>query len=75
MELFAVVTTVGGFAREDAPRPSVVGVYSDPVIANQVKALSGFGTEVMPVSLNAVPEGLRQSAAQMGFVLKEPASD
>lgn len=75
MELFAVVTTVGGFAREDAPRPSVVGIYSDATIANQVKTLAGSGAEVVPVALNAVPEGLRRSAAEMGFALNEPVSD
>lgn len=75
MHLFAVVTTVGGFAREDAPRPSVVGIYSDQAIANQVKTLAGFGAEVVPVALNAVPEGLRQSAEQLGFSLQEPAAD
>lgn len=75
MELFAVVTTLGGFAREDAARPDIVGVYSDETIANQVKTLYGFGAEVKPVSLNAIPAGLRRSAEQLGFSLQEPAAD
>lgn len=75
MDLFAVVTTVGGFAREDASRPSVVGIYSDRAIANQVKTLTGFGAEVVPVALNVVPEGLRRSAEQLGFSIQEPAAD
>lgn len=67
MTLYAVITTIGGFAREDAPVPHVIGIYSDETIANQVRILASCGAVVKPIELDAIAPGYLQSAEQMGF--------
>lgn len=75
MTLHAVITTVGGYAREDAPVPSLVGVYRQEALAKQVATLSGHGSRVVAVQVDAVPAGLIQSAEAMGFTLSLPPLD
>lgn len=70
--LHAVMRTIGGFAREDADRPDLVGVYSDPVVARQVQILVGGGAVVVPVEVDAVSTGLVESARQLGMTLGKP---
>lgn len=65
--LHVVVSTVGGFAREDAARPRCVGVYTDPVVAGQVRTLAGPGTEVQTIEVDHIPPGLLEAAQHMGF--------
>lgn len=70
--LHVVVTTVGGFAREDAARPHCVGAYTDPVVAGQVRALSGPGAEVKTIEVDLIPPGLLEAAQQIGFEIGKP---
>lgn len=47
MQLFAVLHSIGGFAREDSATPSIAGVYSDENIAVIVaRASNGFVKEI-----------------------------
>ena len=71
--LFVVVGTVGGFAREDAPEPSLVGVYSQAHMAQRVSALAGPGHVVIENRLNEVSPGLTQQAESLGFGLRRPS--
>lgn len=72
MELFAVVTMVGGFAREDAPSPSLVGVYDNPDLGERVRRVHGMA-QLFPVVLNTVSPGQRQAAQKLGLGLKDAA--
>ena len=60
--LFVVVQLIGGYAREDAHNASVVGVYRNKDKADLVAAASGFGAQVFPVMLDAIPAGILQNA-------------
>lgn len=60
--LFVVVQLIGGYAREDAQSASVVGVYRSKEKAELVAAASGFGAQVFPVMLDAIPAGILQNA-------------
>lgn len=71
MSLFAVVRTVGGFAREDAAEPSLVGVYSDPSVANDVCRLAGGDSRVVPFELDHINPGLRDTAHAYGVTLRD----
>ena len=70
--LYAVVQTVGGFAREDAPQARCVGVYADKLVADQVKCLAGSGASVQPIELDVVPPGFVQSAQHFGIEFGKP---
>lgn len=63
--LFVVVHLIGGYAREDAPNASVVGVYRDKDKAELVAAVSGFGARVFPVAFDAIPAGILQNAHEL----------
>lgn len=67
--MFAVIKTIGGFAKEDAPVASLVGVFTEEKVANQVKSLAGGGSQVVPVALDTLPPGLIQSAQALGYQL------
>ena len=70
--LYAVVQTIGGFAREDAPQAQCVGIYADKQVADQVKRLAGSGAAVQPIELDVVPPGFVQIAQQMGLSIGKP---
>lgn len=63
--LFVVVQLIGGYAREDAQRASVVGVYTDNNKAALVASASGFDAQVFPVALDAVPKGILENAIEL----------
>ena len=65
MHLHIVHKTVSGYAREDASQSSVVGVYTDPTIAEKVRLVSQAQIEV--VELNHIPPGIRQAIEAFGF--------
>lgn len=65
--LYVVVNMIGGYAREDAPVPVVVGSYENQRIANIVKLVAGSGATVHPVIVNEIPRGIKQSLEQMGI--------
>lgn len=57
MKLFAVINTVGGFAREDAPNASIDGIFTDEKIAEIVRKASGSTAKVVQVTLDEVKPG------------------
>lgn len=57
MELYAVIYTVGGFAREDSPNPAIAGIYTDDKIADIVRKAVGHGAIVTPIKLDQVAPG------------------
>jgi len=65
MKLFAVIYTVGGFAREDAPNASIAGIFTDDKIAEIVCKTAGFGAKVVPVNLDEVAKGYISSAKEL----------
>ena len=65
MELFAVIYTVGGFAREDAPNAAIAGIFTDEKIADIVCKTAGFGAKVVPVELDKVALGYISSAKEL----------
>lgn len=71
-QLHIVVDQVGGFAREDASTPCVIGAYTNPKVAQQVKIIANSGASIHTVEINHVPEGYLRSAEQMGFGLRQP---
>lgn len=74
MIVHTVVKTIGGYAREDAPVAHVVGVYTDPVVANQVKLLTGDGATICSMELDTVSPGLTRTAEAMGMQIKLPGA-
>lgn len=73
MEIHVVAIKNSGFAPEDAGSASTLGAFTDPQLAAQVKTLWGPSASVRPVRLNAVPEGVRSMAVELGMQLREPA--
>lgn len=69
MTLPVVVSMVGGFAREDASTPSVVGAYTNPELAAKLAIIRGFGSVVLPVEVDVIPPGLLQDAEAMKIAL------
>lgn len=69
LEIFVVATTQGGYAREDAPVATVVGVYTDAEIARKVSIAYGFGATVTPVILDHVSTGIAAHAEAIGYDL------
>ncbi len=65
MQLHIVHKTVSGYAREDAPQSSVIGVYTDSAIAEKVRLVSQAEIEV--VELNHIAPGILQSIEAFGF--------
>lgn len=65
MKIFAVIHTVGGFAREDAPTASIAGLYTDEKIADIVRKAAGVGAKVVPVNLDEVLPGYIDFAKQV----------
>ena len=65
MKLFAVIYSVGGFAREDAATPSIAGIYSDEKIADTVRKAAGVGAKVVPVELDEIAPGYLDFAKQV----------
>lgn len=57
MKLFAVIHSVGGFLREDAPTPSIAGIFTDEKIADTVRKCVGLSAKVIPVNLDEVAPG------------------
>lgn len=67
-ELHVVVAMSGGFAREDAPTPSLVGVYTDPDLAKKVALAYGFSATVTPVKVDHIMPGVLQNMQALGLV-------
>lgn len=65
MELHIVHKTIGGFAREDTSKSSVVGAYTDQDRAKRV-ALVAHG-EVETVTLDEIPNGYVQALRELGY--------
>lgn len=65
MKVFAVVHTVGGFAREDAPNISVAGIFTDEKIADIVKKSAGVDAKVIPIIIDEVLPGYIDFAKQV----------
>lgn len=57
MKLFAVINTVGGFAREDKPHASIDGIFTDEKIAEIVRKASGSTAKVVEVEVDQVKPG------------------
>lgn len=55
MKLFVVVKNIGGFARENAPIPKVVGAFTNHTDAQTLRALCHG--EVQEIELDSVPPG------------------
>lgn len=65
-QLYAVIYTIGGYAREDASVPGIAGIYTDPEIAEYVrKAVSCFGSKVVPIDLDFIHPGHADHAKQL----------
>lgn len=71
MSVFAVVRTVGGYAREDAAEPALVGVYSDPDLAADICRLAGGNSRVVPFELDYINPDLRDTAHVFGITLRD----
>lgn len=69
--LFVVAKTVGGFAREDAPQASVIGVFTCQATADRVALLTQ--ARCFPVDLDHVSPSLLQTAQEIGVDLPVPA--
>jgi len=64
--VYAVVYSIGGYAREDASVPRVGGVYSHEEDARiHSKVVHG---DVVPVEIDVMPAGILESAKQLGMV-------
>lgn len=57
MELFAVIHTVGGFSREDAPNTAIAGIFTDLQIAETVRKAAGVNAKMVSVKLDDVAPG------------------
>lgn len=57
MKLFAVIYTVGGFAREDAPNAAIAGIYTDEKVADIICKCVGYGAKVVSVTLDEIAAG------------------
>lgn len=57
MKLFAVINTVGGFAREDASNASIEGLFTDEQIAEIVRKACGSSAKVVEVQVDEVKPG------------------
>jgi hypothetical protein len=57
MELLAVIYTVGGFAREDASKAAIAGIFTDPKIAETVRKAAGYDAKVVTVTLDKIAPG------------------
>lgn len=64
--LYAVIYTIGGYAREDASVAKVGGIYTNEVDA-LVHALVVHG-EVVEVELDKMPVGILETAKQFGII-------
>lgn len=71
MKLHIVSTLVGGYAREDAATASVVGAYTNPVVADAVRKVSGYGASVSEIEVDHIPCGLLEMIKQLGIKLPE----
>lgn len=70
MELHVVVTLAPGYAREDASTASLIGAYTDAEVAESVRKCSmNRDARVVPVSLDAIPQGVRENAKLFNIVL------
>jgi hypothetical protein len=65
MKLYAVIYSVGGFAKEDVARPGIAGVYSNMEVAEAVKKAVGYGASVVPLVLDEIGKGYIQFAKEM----------
>jgi len=66
-ELHVVTAQVGGFAREDAPTATVVGVYTDPKLAKNVSVAYGMGATVNTIVVDHVPPGIADAMKALGL--------
>ena len=64
MKLFAVIYSIGGFAREDVATPSIAGIFSDEKIADTVRKAAGLGAKVLTVELDNIAPGYLDFAKQ-----------
>ena len=67
MDLHVVLKLEGGFAREDAPTPAIVGAFTDLKIAGQVRVLAGQGARLQTITVDQVPAHLIDSAKELGL--------
>lgn len=69
--LHIVVSTIGGYAREDAAQPFVVGAFTNQGVADAVRRVSGVHATVKAVEVDHIPEGLRQTMQALGIKIPE----
>lgn len=72
MQVHVVVTTTGGFAREDGASASALAAFTDPKVADQVRMLWGPSASVHPVEVDVIPKGVRDMAVALGL-MSEPS--
>lgn len=72
MKLYAVLGTIGGYAREDAPEANLVGIYTDPDVASQV-SLAASGCRVEEITLDFIPPGYLKTAEAIGLPIGKKA--
>lgn len=71
--LHIVVRSVGGFAREDSPVPSIAGAFTDEQLAQNVAKVTQ--SEVISVKLDVVPPGILELLQAFSFKLPEGFQD
>lgn len=57
MILYVVHGTIGGFAREDVPVSTIIGVYTDEAVAKKVRSAASCGARIEPVTLDKIHAG------------------
>lgn len=70
-QLHIVTILKPGFAREDEGSPSAVGAYTNPVVAEAVRRVSGIDAQVLAVDIDVIPAGLRASMEALGIQLPD----
>ena len=67
--IHVVVRSVGGFAREDSPIPSVAGAFTDEQLALNVAKVTQ--SEVISVEVDVVQPGILELLRAFSFKLPE----
>jgi len=65
MKLFVIAQLAPGYAREDRSTADALAVVGDKSLAERIRLLTPWGSEVVRLDLDAVSPGLMRSAEQI----------
>ena len=67
--LHVVITSVGGYAKDDQSKPTVIGAYTNPEVARLVRLCCGSRASVQPIEVDSISIGIREYARKLNVEL------